>query len=219
MILLLDNYDSFVYNLARYFEELGEDVLVVRNDAVGPEDVGASAPTHVVISPGPCTPAEAGVSTATVRALAGAVPILGVCLGHQCIGAAFGADVVRAVRPLHGKLSMIGHSKADLFAGLPSPLLGTRYHSLVVDASSLPESLKPTAWADDGSLMAMRHVDLPIWGVQFHPEAVLTEHGHALLNNFLVLGRGGDAAGLAAPLPEPEGAAEACRARQGLSAR
>jgi anthranilate synthase component 2 len=203
VILLLDNYDSFVFNLARYLQELGEEVRVVRNDAITAGEALAADPSHLVISPGPCTPRAAGVANELIRTAAGVVPILGVCLGHQCVGEVFGGRVVRA-QPVHGKLASIHHTGRDLFEGLPSPFKATRYHSLSVDASALPNVLRPTAWTADGVLMALRHTELPVWGVQFHPEAVLTEHGHALLNNFLVLGRGGSAPGLAVSLPQPE---------------
>ncbi len=191
MILLLDNYDSFVHNLARYLRELDEEVAVRRNDRIGVEEARALEPSHVVISPGPCTPAEAGVANGLVEALAGEVPILGVCLGHQCVGEVFGGEVVRARRPMHGKRSSIRHRGRGLFSGLPDPLEAVRYHSLVVDRDSVPDALEVTAWTEeDGEVMALRHRELPVWGVQFHPEAVLTEHGHGLLAAFLALGRG-----------------------------
>jgi anthranilate synthase/aminodeoxychorismate synthase-like glutamine amidotransferase len=203
MIVLIDNYDSFGHNLARYLEQLGEQVRVIRNDEMDAAGVLELGPSHVVISPGPCTPAEAGISVELILACESRVPVLGVCLGHQCIGAAFGGSVVRA-DPVHGKVSTVRHDCEDLFSGLPSPLSCTRYHSLVLDAGSLPRSLRPTAWTSDRLVMAMRHRASPIWGVQFHPEAVLTEHGHALLRNFLSLGRGEAPPGLAAGLPAPE---------------
>lgn len=203
MILLLDNYDSFGHNLARYLEQLGERVRVVRNDAADVETLISMNPTHVVISPGPCTPAEAGISVELVNACGSGIPLLGVCLGHQCIGTAFGATIVRA-EPVHGKVSRVRHEERDLFKGLPSPLAVTRYHSLVIDPDSLTLPLVPTAWTSDGVLMALRHETLPVWGVQFHPEAVLTEHGHALLRNFLALGRSQPPPGLAPDLPDPE---------------
>ncbi len=190
MILLLDNYDSFVHNLARYLRELGEEVDVRRNDRLGLEEVRALGPTHLVISPGPCTPSEAGVANELVEGLAGEVPILGVCLGHQCVGEVFGGEVVRARRPMHGKRSAVRHTGDGLFTGLPDPLEVVRYHSLVVDRASLPDALEVTAWTEEGEVMALRHRELPVWGVQFHPEAVLTEHGHGLLAAFLALGRG-----------------------------
>ncbi|MFO7587067.1 MAG: aminodeoxychorismate/anthranilate synthase component II [Gemmatimonadota bacterium] len=190
MILLVDNYDSFVYNLARYLEELGEETRVVRNDATSAAAALAPAPSHVVLSPGPCTPREAGICVDLVRlAERDRVPVLGVCLGHQCLGAALGGRIVRGP-PVHGKVSLVRHAGDDLFTGLPSPLRVTRYHSLVVDPNGLPPDLLPTAWTEDGILMAVRHRTAPLWGVQFHPEAVLTEAGHALLANFLALGRG-----------------------------
>ncbi|MDT8435941.1 MAG: aminodeoxychorismate/anthranilate synthase component II [Gemmatimonadota bacterium] len=202
MILLIDNYDSFVYNLARYFEELGEATRVVRNDRIGAAEALAAGATHLVLSPGPRTPREAGICLELVR-LARDVPTLGVCLGHQCLGAAFGARVVRGP-PVHGKCSRIRHDGTDLFTGLPSPLSVVRYHSLVVDPGSLGPDLVPLAWTEGGILMALRHRRRPAWGVQFHPEAVLTEAGHALLANFLALGRGRAPGGRAAALPAPE---------------
>jgi anthranilate synthase/aminodeoxychorismate synthase-like glutamine amidotransferase len=187
MILLIDNYDSFVYNLARYVRELGEDALVRRHDAVGVEEIAEEIrPSHIVISPGPCTPAEAGVSTDVVRALGARIPILGVCLGHQCIGAAYGADVLRAGRPMHGKTSLVTHDGTSVFTGLPSPLEATRYHSLVVARETLPPSLRVTAVAaDDGEIMGLEHREHPVVGVQFHPESASTEHGYAMLDRFL----------------------------------
>ena len=203
MILLIDNYDSFVHNLARYFEELGEETVVVRNDAIDLESAVALRPGQIVLSPGPCTPREAGICVDLTRLVGGRIPILGVCLGHQCLGEAFGGRVVRG-RPVHGKVSAIEHEGIDLFSGLPAPLVVTRYHSLVVDPESLPPELVPLAWAPDGTLMALRHRTMPAWGVQFHPEAVLTTAGHALLANFLSLGRGQEPRGLATPLPPHE---------------
>lgn len=190
MILLLDNYDSFVHNLARYLRELGEEVRVVRSDAVDVPGIRSLEPSHLVLSPGPCTPAEAGVCLEAVRALGDRVPTLGVCLGHQCIGAAFGGRVVRARAPMHGKTSRVSHEGTRLFCGLPRPLRVTRYHSLVVDPASLGPDLRVTARAEDGEVMALEHATHPVWGVQFHPEALLSETGHALLANFLALGRG-----------------------------
>lgn len=190
MILLVDNYDSFVHNLARYLRELGEEVEVRRNDRVTVEEARRLAPDHLVVSPGPCTPSEAGVANELIGALAGEVPVLGVCLGHQCVGEVFGGTVVRARRPLHGVRSAIRHRGEGLFAGLPDPVRAVRYHSLVVERSSLPDALEVTAWTEEGEVMALRHRELPVWGVQFHPEAVLTEHGHGLLAAFLALGRG-----------------------------
>jgi anthranilate synthase/aminodeoxychorismate synthase-like glutamine amidotransferase len=187
VILLIDNYDSFVWNLARYVGELGHPRIVVRNDAIGLADIAALAPSHVIVSPGPCTPKEAGISNAVIAAFGGRIPILGVCLGHQCIGAALGGTVDRALRPMHGKTSLIRHDGSGLFAGLPSPLRVTRYHSLIVEDENLPESLRVTARSEEGEIMALAHREHPVHGVQFHPEAVLTEHGHALLRNFLRL--------------------------------
>jgi len=203
VILLIDNYDSFVYNLARYFEELGEQTVVVRNDEIDLESVEALMPGHIVLSPGPCTPREAGICVDLTRLVCGRIPILGVCLGHQCLGEAFGGRVVRG-KPVHGKVSEIQHEGIDLFSGLPAPLSVTRYHSLVVDPESLPPELVPLARTADGTLMALRHRTLPVWGVQFHPEAVLTTAGHALLANFLSLGRGQEPRGLATSLPPHE---------------
>jgi anthranilate synthase/aminodeoxychorismate synthase-like glutamine amidotransferase len=185
MVLLIDNYDSFVFNLARYVRELGEDAVVRRHDAVTPDEIATLAPTHIIISPGPCTPAEAGISTAVVRRFGPTIPILGVCLGHQCIGAAYGGRIVRARRPMHGKVSVVSHDGTSLFAGLPSPLHATRYHSLVIEAATLPDVLRVTATSDDGEIMAVAHRSHPVMGVQFHPEAALTEHGYAMLDLFL----------------------------------
>jgi anthranilate synthase component 2 len=185
MILLIDNYDSFVYNLARYVRELGEEPVVRRHDALTAEDVLALAPSHVIISPGPCSPAEAGISTEVVRRVGARIPVLGVCLGHQCIGAAYGAEIVRAGRPMHGKTSRIFHQGTGLFAGLPNPFLATRYHSLVIAPASVPPELEVTATSEDGEIMAVRHVRHPVVGVQFHPESVLTEHGYRMLDHFL----------------------------------
>jgi anthranilate synthase component 2 len=186
MILLIDNYDSFVHNLARYVRELGEEAVVRRNDAVSLDEVAALAPSHIIISPGPCTPAEAGISTDLVKTFGAATPILGVCLGHQCIGAAHGADIVRAKRPMHGKTSLVTHDGSSVFAGLPSPLRVARYHSLVIDPRSLPPSLRVLASADDdGEIMAVEHRTQPVVGVQFHPESAASEYGYALLDRFL----------------------------------
>ena len=185
MILLIDNYDSFVYNLARYVVDLGELATVRRHDTITVSDIEGMAPSHIIISPGPCTPAEAGVSVEAVQRLGSRVPILGVCLGHQCIGAAYGASIVRAKRPMHGKSSNIDHLGGGLFEGLPNPLVAARYHSLVIDRDSLPEVLEVVATSDDGEIMAVRHQDHPVWGVQFHPESVLTEWGYHLLHRFL----------------------------------
>jgi anthranilate synthase/aminodeoxychorismate synthase-like glutamine amidotransferase len=185
MIVLLDNYDSFVHNLARYVRELGGDPHVLRNDAAGVDDIAALAPTHIIISPGPCTPAEAGISVDVVRCLGPVVPVLGVCLGHQAIGAAYGARVVRAGRPMHGRTSAISHDRTGVLTGLPSPFAATRYHSLVLERQSLPADLLVNATSEDGEIMAVRHAEHPVHGVQFHPESVLTEHGHAIVRRFL----------------------------------
>lgn len=190
MILLVDNYDSFVYNLARYLEELGEVVRVVRNDAATIDEVAEWSPSHVVLSPGPCTPAEAGISVELIRELDPRIPILGVCLGHQCIATAFGGAVVRATRPMHGLVRPVRHERAGLFAGLPSPLDVTRYHSLVIASSDPGPGVEVTARSEDGEVMAVAHRERAIWGVQFHPEAVRTYGGHRMLANFLALGRG-----------------------------
>jgi len=198
MILLIDNYDSFAFNLARYFEELGERVRVCRNDAVTVEDVRDLSPSHLVLSPGPCTPAEAGVSVDLIAALED-TPILGVCLGHQCIAEAFGGALCRARRPMHGIVSEISHDGDGIFASLPDPLAVTRYHSLVVDEGNVGAGLAVTARSVAGEIMALAHRERPVWGVQFHPEAVLTFGGHRLLANFLALGRGQPAEEVALP--------------------
>lgn len=188
MIVIIDNYDSFVFNIARYFRELGEATEVIRNDVICVRDLVRLHPRSVVISPGPCTPTEAGISTAIVRELSGRVPILGICLGHQCIGSAFGGRIVRARRPMHGRSSHILHDGRGLFAGLPSPLCVGRYHSLVVELeNSCPPDLMVTARSDDGEIMALAHRYQPTYGVQFHPESILTQQGHVLLTNFLRL--------------------------------
>jgi anthranilate synthase component 2 len=185
MILLLDNYDSFVYNLARYVRELGEEPVVHRNDTLTLDDVAAMAPSHIIISPGPCTPAESGISTDVVRRFGPTIPILGVCLGHQCIGAAYGGAIVRASRPMHGKVSAIRHDATGVFAGLPSPFQATRYHSLVIARETVPAVLRVTATADDGEIMGVAHRTLPVTGVQFHPESALTEFGYQMVDTFL----------------------------------
>jgi anthranilate synthase component 2 len=190
MLLMIDNYDSFTWNIVQYLGELGADVEVVRNDEVTLDDIARRAPSHIVISPGPCTPNEAGISMDVIRRFGATIPLLGVCLGHQCIGAVFGGSVVRARQVMHGKTSAIHHAGQGVFDGLPSPFVATRYHSLVVARDGLPDVLEVTAWTrhDDGSIdeiMGLRHRSLPIEGVQFHPESILTEHGHRLLGNFL----------------------------------
>lgn len=185
MILLIDNYDSFVYNLARYVQELGAAPLVRRHDAIEVEEILALEPSHIIISPGPCSPNEAGISTEAVRRLGHRIPILGVCLGHQCIGAAYGGEIVRAKVPMHGKTSRIHHTGGGLFAGLPNPFTATRYHSLVIAPASVPPCLRVTATSEDGEIMAVQHLEHPVHGVQFHPESVLTEHGYRLLDHFL----------------------------------
>ena len=184
-LLMIDNYDSFTYNLVQYFGELGAEVLVHRNDEIGLADIEAFKPSHLVISPGPCSPAEAGISVAAIQHFAGKLPILGVCLGHQSIGAAFGGRIIRAQQLMHGKTSVIHTSQQGVFADLPKDFTVNRYHSLAIERSSCPAELEVTAWTDDGEIMGVRHRSLAIEGVQFHPESILTEHGHALLNNFL----------------------------------
>ena len=185
MLLMIDNYDSFTYNLVQYFGELGEEVKVVRNDAIDLAGVAALAPSRIVVSPGPCTPNEAGISVALIREFAGKLPILGVCLGHQSIGQACGGRIVHAGRVMHGKTSDIRHASKGVFAGLPSPFRATRYHSLVIERASLPDCLEVTAESEDGEIMGVRHRQFVLEGVQFHPESILTEHGHTLLKNFL----------------------------------
>ena len=185
MLLMIDNYDSFTYNIVQYFGQLGEDVQVHRNDRITLDEIKALQPARLVISPGPCSPEEAGISVSAIRHFAGRIPILGVCLGHQAIGAAFGGDVVRSVSLMHGKTSPILHDGRELYSGLPNPFLATRYHSLVVKRSTLPECLEVTAWVENGEIMGMRHRELPLWGVQFHPESILTEGGMDILRNFL----------------------------------
>ena len=185
MLLMIDNYDSFTYNLVQYFGELGEDVKVFRNDAITLKEIAAMQPARIVISPGPCSPAEAGISVATIREFAGKVPLLGVCLGHQSIGYAFGGEIVHAKQMMHGKTSPIHHADIGVFQGLPDPLTATRYHSLAIRRDTLPDCLEITAWTDDGEIMGVRHKTLAVEGVQFHPESILSEHGHAMLRNFL----------------------------------
>ncbi|MFT5534010.1 MAG: anthranilate synthase component 2 [Burkholderiaceae bacterium] len=185
MLLMIDNYDSFTYNLVQYFGELGEDVRTVRNDEVTLDAIAAMKPDHICISPGPCTPHEAGVSVPLLQRFAGQIPILGVCLGHQAIGAAFGGKVIRAREVMHGKTSLIAHTGVSVFKDLPSPYTVTRYHSLAIERTSLPACLEVTAWTDDGEIMGVQHKEFNLHGVQFHPESILSEHGHALLQNFL----------------------------------
>jgi anthranilate synthase component 2 len=185
MLLMIDNYDSFTYNLVQYLGELGEEVKVVRNDDLGVDAIEQLAPGRIVLSPGPCTPNEAGVSLAVIERFKGRVPILGVCLGHQAIGQAFGGKVVRAKTLMHGKVSRVHHSGEGVFRGLPTPYDATRYHSLAIERASCPDELEVTAWTEDGEIMGVRHRSLPVEGVQFHPESILTQHGHALLRNFL----------------------------------
>jgi anthranilate synthase component 2 len=185
MLLMIDNYDSFTYNLVQYFGELGQEVQVYRNDEIDLDRIAALQPDHIVISPGPCTPNEAGVSVPVIKQFAGKIPILGVCLGHQAIGQAFGGKIVHAKQLMHGKTSEIHHHNIGVFTGLPNLFTATRYHSLVIERESLPDCLEITAWTDDGEIMGVRHKTLAVEGVQFHPESILTEHGHAMLENFL----------------------------------
>jgi anthranilate synthase component 2 len=185
MLLMIDNYDSFTYNLVQYLGELGEEVHTVRNDEITLDEVEALGAARIVISPGPCTPNEAGISVPLLERFAGKLPILGVCLGHQAIGAAFGGKVVRAQQVMHGKTSPIEHTGVGVFKGLPSPYTVIRYHSLAIERASLPACLEVTAWTADGEIMGVRHREFAVEGVQFHPESILTEHGHALLKNFL----------------------------------
>jgi anthranilate synthase component 2 len=185
MLLMIDNYDSFTYNLVQYLGELGQDVKVVRNDEMTAEAIEELAPERIVLSPGPCTPNEAGISLELIRRFAGRLPILGVCLGHQAIGQAFGGRIIHAKTLMHGKVSRIHHTGAGVFRGLPTPYDATRYHSLAIERESCPAELEVTAWTDDGEIMGVRHRSLPVEGVQFHPESILTQHGHALLANFL----------------------------------
>jgi anthranilate synthase component 2 len=185
MLLMIDNYDSFTFNLVQYFGELGEEVVVRRNDEVTLGEIEKLAPTKIVISPGPCSPSEAGISVAAIEKFAGKIPLLGVCLGHQAIGQAFGGQIIHAKTLMHGKTSQVSHTGQGVFAELPSPFRATRYHSLVIERESCPDCLEITAWTDDGEIMGVRHKSLPIEGVQFHPESIMTEHGHSLLRNFL----------------------------------
>ena len=191
MLLMIDNYDSFTYNLVQYFGELGEDVRVFRNDEITVQEIAALKPARIVVSPGPCSPAEAGISVAVIKEFAGKTPVLGVCLGHQSIGAAFGGNIVHAKQLMHGKTSPVHHTDQGVFHGLPNPLTVTRYHSLAIERASLPDCLEVTAWTDDGEIMGVRHKTLAVEGVQFHPESILTERGHDLLKNFLVESRQG----------------------------
>ena len=185
MLLIIDNYDSFTYNIVQYFAELGQEVLVKCNDEIDLVGIEALKPDYIVVGPGPCSPKEAGVSVDVIRHFAGKIPVLGVCFGHQSMGYALGGDIVRAQTLMHGKVSAVQHTGTGVFAGLPNPVTCTRYHSLVIDRASLPDCLEITAWTDDGEIMGVRHKTLPLEGVQFHPEALLTEHGHDMLRNFL----------------------------------
>jgi anthranilate synthase/aminodeoxychorismate synthase-like glutamine amidotransferase len=193
MILLIDNYDSFTFNLVHFLGDLGASCVVKRNDALSPQEALALQPEAIVLSPGPCTPNEAGICLDLIKEAAGKLPIFGVCLGHQAIGQAFGGDVIRAPAPVHGKTSEVNHAGTDIFAGLPDPFTATRYHSLIVDAETLPGTLEATAWAEQKIIMGMRHKTLPIFGVQFHPESIATSHGHEILQNFLDIVRGRNA--------------------------
>ena len=185
MLVMIDNYDSFTYNLVQYLGELGEEVKTFRNDEISLEELEALNPDRIMLSPGPCTPNEAGISLAAIDRFAGKLPLMGVCLGHQSIGQAFGGKVVHAKQIMHGKTSQIEHTNSGVFKELENPFIVTRYHSLVVERDSLPDCLEITAWTEDGEIMGLKHKELPIEGVQFHPESILTEHGHALLQNFL----------------------------------
>ncbi|MGL4406800.1 aminodeoxychorismate/anthranilate synthase component II [Zoogloea sp.] len=185
MLLMIDNYDSFTYNLVQYFGELGADVRVHRNDEITIEQIVQMKPDQIVVSPGPCSPAEAGISVAAIREFAGKIPLLGVCLGHQSIGAAFGGNIIHAKRLMHGKTSPVHHLNQGVFSGLPNPVTCTRYHSLAIERETLPDCLEVTAWTEDGEIMGVRHKDFHVEGVQFHPESILTEHGHDMLRNFL----------------------------------
>ncbi|CCI72611.1 TPA: aminodeoxychorismate/anthranilate synthase component II [Neisseria meningitidis] len=186
MLLFIDNYDSFTYNIVQYFAELGQEVAVRRNDDITLEEIEALKPQYLVIGPGPCSPKEAGISVEAMRYFAGRLPIMGVCLGHQTIGEAFGGRIVRAKTLMHGKVSPVSHSGKGMFKGLPNPVTCTRYHSLVIERGTLPECLEITAWTEDGEIMGVRHKEYAVEGVQFHPEALLTEYGHDMLNNFLI---------------------------------
>lgn len=186
MLLMIDNYDSFTYNIVQYFAELGQEVKVRRNDDISIEEIAALKPQYLIIGPGPCSPKEAGISVAAMQHFAGKLPIMGICLGHQTIGEAFGGNIVRAQTLMHGKVSPVHHHNRGMFKNLPNPVTCTRYHSLVIERASLPDCLEITAWTDDGEIMGVRHKEYAIEGVQFHPEALLTEHGHDMLNNFLI---------------------------------
>lgn len=186
MLLFIDNYDSFTYNIVQYFAELGQEVAVRRNDDITLEEIEALKPQYLVIGPGPCSPKEAGISVEAMHYFAGRLPIMGVCLGHQTIGEAFGGRIVRAKTLMHGKVSPVSHSGKGMFKGLPNPVTCTRYHSLVIERGTLPECLEITAWTEDGEIMGVRHKEYAVEGVQFHPEALLTEYGHDMLNNFLI---------------------------------
>ena len=185
MLAMIDNYDSFTYNLVQYFGELGQDVQVFRNDQLSVEDLAEKKPDYLVVSPGPCTPNEAGISVDAINAFKGRIPVFGVCLGHQSIGQAFGGNIVHAQQIMHGKVSTVSHNSEGVFSGLPKSFQATRYHSLVIEKDSMPSCLEATAWTEDGEIMAVRHRELPIQGVQFHPESLVTEHGHQILKNFL----------------------------------
>ena len=185
MLVMIDNYDSFTYNLVQYLGELGEEVKTFRNDQITLDEIAALQPDRIMLSPGPCTPNEAGISLPVIERFAGKLPLMGVCLGHQSIGQAFGGKVIHAKQIMHGKTSTIEHTNQGVFADIPNPYTVTRYHSLVVERDSLPDCLEVTAWTDDGEIMGLRHKELSVEGVQFHPESILTEHGHALLKNFL----------------------------------
>ena len=185
MLLMIDNYDSFTYNIVQYFGELGQEVKVFRNDAISLPEIARLNPDYLVISPGPCAPGQAGVSLAAIREFAGKIPLLGVCLGHQAIGEAFGGRVIHAKKLMHGKVSPVQHNNVGVFCNLPNPVICTRYHSLAIERETLPNCLEITAWTEDGEIMGVRHKALAVEGVQFHPESILTEHGHDMLRNFL----------------------------------
>ena len=187
MLLMIDNYDSFTYNLVQYFLELGEEVEVIRNDKLTLDDIATMAPQRLVISPGPCTPKEAGISVEAITRFAGQIPILGICLGHQSITEAFGGKVIRADRLMHGKTSPIQHDGSGIFNNIPDPFIATRYHSLIAERQSFPDCLRVTAWTEEGEIMGLQHKELPVWGMQFHPESILTTEGMRLLNNYLEL--------------------------------